>query len=291
MTIQKWPDGLPRSGNQQFDKLTPVNNWFEVFQINESTFAFLEPHHDEEVFSYLLLGGNQAVLIDTGMGVSNIQNEVKNITSLPVTVLNTHTHFDHTGDNFRFNDIACFDDSFEFANLNNGHSNQFCIGFMQPGSYRNLPAGFKPDEYEIKPSKVTKKLQHSDQIDIGGRVLKIHHTPGHSPGSVCIEDLKYRLLFTGDTYYRGTIFLHLIGSSYGDYIKSVEYLYGIKHNLKGLCPGHNECFAPIEDIEELCNAITNLGGNPIESGSNGAPGLFQFDHFNLRIPLGDIYIS
>ena len=102
MTIQKWPDGLPRIGNQQFDKLDSVNDWFEIFRINKATFALLEPHHDEEVFSYLLLGSNKAALIDTGMGVSNIQNEVENITSLPVIVLNTHTHFDHTGDNFRF---------------------------------------------------------------------------------------------------------------------------------------------------------------------------------------------
>ena len=76
MEMLKWPDGLPRSGNQKFEKLASINEWFEIFQINESTFAFLEPHHDEEVFSYLLLGSNQAALIDTGMGVSNIQTEV-----------------------------------------------------------------------------------------------------------------------------------------------------------------------------------------------------------------------
>ncbi len=68
MILQKWPDGLPRSGNQKFQKLAPIDKLVRDFQINESTFAILEPHHDEEVFSYLLLGRNQAALIDTGMG-------------------------------------------------------------------------------------------------------------------------------------------------------------------------------------------------------------------------------
>jgi hypothetical protein len=68
MIDHKWPDGLPRSGNKQFNRLDPVNDWFEIYKINQATFALLEPHHDEEVFSYLLLGSNKAALIDTGIG-------------------------------------------------------------------------------------------------------------------------------------------------------------------------------------------------------------------------------
>lgn len=285
MAIQKWPYGLPRSGNQIFPKLKSVNKWFEIFQINESTFAFLEPYHDEEVFSYLLLGSNQAALIDTGMGVSNILTEVENITNLPVIVVNTHTHFDHTGDNFRFHNIACFDDRFEIENLNKGHSNQFCKDFMEPGSYQNLPSNFKPHEYKIKPSKITTKLKHLDQIDIGNRVLIIHHTPGHSPGSVCIEDKKHGLLFTGDTYYRGTIFLHLLGSNFGKFVKSCDYLFDIIENIEALCPGHNECYAPKEDIILLHKTINNINHNQIEFDINNESRFYQLDYFNLRLPL------
>lgn len=285
MAIQKWPDGLPRSGNQIFDTLKSEDNWFEIFQINESTFAFLEPHHDEEVFSYLLLGGNRAALIDTGMGVSNIRIEVENITHLPVIVLNTHTHFDHTGGNFRFNNIACFDDNFEIKNLNKGHSKQFCRAFMQPGSYQNLPSDFKPDEYNIQPSKITRKLKHLDKIDIGDRVLIVHHTPGHSPGSVCIEDKKHGLLFTGDTYYRGTLFLHLPGSNYGKFVESCDYVLSIMENIEALCPGHNECYAPKDDIVLLHKTINDITHDQIEFEIDSGSKFFQCDHFNLRLPV------
>lgn len=287
MTIQKWPDGLPRSGNLQFDKFGSVTNWFEIYKINKDTFALLEPHHDEEVFSYLLLGSNKAALLDTGMGVSNILTEVKNITSLPVIVLNTHTHFDHTGDNFRFKEIACFDDSFELKNLNEGHSNQFCKGFMKPESYRNLPQGFIPTEYKIKPSKVTKKLKHMDQLDLGNRILTIHHTPGHSPGSICIEDSRYKILFTGDTYYRGTIFLHLPGSDYQEFVKTVEYLHTLIDKIEILCPGHNECFAPKEDIIWLHQTVSKINSEQLDFEIDNASRFYQLDHFNIRLPLID----
>ena len=285
MEIQKWPDGLPRSGNQQFETLKPVNNWFEIFRINKTTFAFLEPHHDEEVFSYLLLGSRKAALIDTGMGVANILAEVENITSLPVVVLNTHTHFDHTGDNFRFKEIACFDHAYELENLNSGHSNQFCKGFMQPGSYRNLPPGFIPDKYKIKPSKATIKLQHLDQMDLGDRVLTIHHTPGHSPGSICIEDSKYNILFTGDTYYRGTVFFHLPGSSYHDCIETADYLHSLVEGIEVLCPGHNECCSPKSDIISFQQAMAEIENEQAGFKTDNDSRFYQFDHFNLRLPL------
>lgn len=219
------------------------------------------------------------------MGVSNIQAEVEKITTLPAIVLNTHTHFDHTGDNFRFQEIACYDDCFEIRNLDKGHINQFCKDFMQPSSYRNLPPEFKPDEYKIKPSKITKRLRHQDQINIGDRVLIIHHTPGHSPGSICIEDTKHNLLFTGDSYYRGTIFLHLPGANFGNYIESCEYLYSIISKIEALCPGHNECFAPKNDIALLHEAINGIINNQIEFDINNESKFFQFEHFNLRLPI------
>lgn len=285
MTLQKWPEGLPRAANLKFQKVTPVNDWFEIFRINDTTYALLEPHHDEEVFSYLLLGADKAALIDTGMGIANIKVEIEELTNLPVIVLNTHTHFDHTGDNFRFNEIACFDHSFEIDNLNIGHGNQFCSNFMHPTSYRNLPPGFAPEGYQIKPSKITRKLNHLDEIDIGNRVLKIHHTPGHSPGSICIEDKNHKLLYTGDTYYRGTLVSHLPGSNYSDYIKSIDYLRSIAKDIKALCPGHNECFAPLDEIDELHETLSKIKREQFEYTSSADSRFYQFDYFNIRVPL------
>ncbi|MCP4021032.1 MAG: MBL fold metallo-hydrolase [Desulfobacteraceae bacterium] len=285
MQLQPWPEGLPRSGNLNYEQLESVSPWFEVYKINQHTFVFLEPHHDEEVFSYLILGNQKAALVDTGMGIVDIRPEVEKITSLPAVVINTHTHFDHTGSNYLFDEIYCFDDDYEINNLKKGHATQFCNSFMQPGSYQNLPQGFDPMAYNIAPSNFTRKIKHLDRIDLGGRSLVIHHTPGHSPGSLCVEDTKHKILFTGDTFYSGTIFLHLPGSSFDDFIQSVNYLSSLSDQIDFLCPGHNEAYASKDVILSLRQGVEQVQKEQAAFEINFGSRFFQFEDFNLRLPL------
>ena len=49
------------------------------------------------VYMYLLAGSEKALLIDTGYGTIPLGEIVSSLTSLPVTVLCTHGHFDHIG--------------------------------------------------------------------------------------------------------------------------------------------------------------------------------------------------
>ena len=49
------------------------------------------------VYCYLLIGKERALLFDTAYGVGNLREFVEGITDKPVTVVNSHGHFDHTG--------------------------------------------------------------------------------------------------------------------------------------------------------------------------------------------------
>ncbi len=70
-----------------------VDSWFTVEEINEETFAISEYGHWEKVHSFLLIGTDKAVLIDTGLGIDNIERICNQLTSLPITVLTTHVHW------------------------------------------------------------------------------------------------------------------------------------------------------------------------------------------------------
>ncbi|MCG8570325.1 MAG: MBL fold metallo-hydrolase [Spirochaetes bacterium] len=284
MKLSKWPEALPREGNQQFKKMKSISQWFEIYQINQETYAILEPNHSEEVFSFLVLGKNKGALIDTGMGIGNIFDEVKQLTQLPILVINTHTHFDHTGDNFRFKEIGCFDHEYELNNLAQGHANQFCKDFMSPQDYFDLPKNFDPKKYHIKPSCVTHQFKHLDQVDLGDRSLIIHHTPGHSPGSICIEDTKYHILFTGDTYYAGNIFIDLPGSNQQDFFKSIQYLNTIIENIDFLCPSHNIVYASKEVLISLKTAQEKIENQEVQSKVHSQSITYYFDEFTLRLP-------
>ena len=71
--------------------------WFTVERIDDATFALSEYRHWEETHSYLLLGRDRALLLDTGLGVGGLRREVEALTDRPVTVTLTHVHWDHIG--------------------------------------------------------------------------------------------------------------------------------------------------------------------------------------------------
>ena len=61
-----------------------MDNWFTIEQIDRDTFSISEYKHWEETHCYLLCGEKCAILIDTGLGVSNIRKIVDSLTKLPV---------------------------------------------------------------------------------------------------------------------------------------------------------------------------------------------------------------
>lgn len=61
-----------------------MNSWFTIEQIDQDTYAISEYKHWEETHCYLLCGENRAVLIDTGLGVSNIREIIDSLTNLGV---------------------------------------------------------------------------------------------------------------------------------------------------------------------------------------------------------------
>ncbi len=83
-----------------------MDQWFTVEQIDNTTFAISEYRHWEETHCYLLCGKGYSVLIDTGLGVSNIKQVAKKLTALPILVITTHVHWDHIGGHKWFDRIA-----------------------------------------------------------------------------------------------------------------------------------------------------------------------------------------
>jgi len=45
------------------------------------------------------------------------------------------------------------------------------------------------------------------RIDLGGRSLEVLHVPGHAPDAIALRDEAHGLLFTGDTFYEGPIYV------------------------------------------------------------------------------------
>jgi hypothetical protein len=82
-----------------------MNNWFTTDQIDKTTYIISEYRHWEETHCYLLIGSERSLLIDTGLGICNIRQEITKLTNKPVSAVATHIHWDHIGGHEFFPDF------------------------------------------------------------------------------------------------------------------------------------------------------------------------------------------
>jgi glyoxylase-like metal-dependent hydrolase (beta-lactamase superfamily II) len=274
----EWCRNLPRPEYRALERAPIADQWFEVYRIRPGVFAIYEPHQAEEVISYLIVGENQALLFDTGMGISNIREVVEDLVDLPVSVLNSHTHNDHVGDNWRFNRIYGMDTAFTRENAK-GSTVDARAEIASGAICGALPAGFDRKSYATRPFRITHWLHGGEKIDLGGRELEVISTPGHTPDSISLWDAANRLLFTGDTYYPGPIFLYRPETDLDAYVASIKKMNSLGAKL--LLPAHNVPVADPADLPRVLTAMEQARGGKIKPVRAGNKWEYKFEGFSF----------
>ncbi len=167
----------------------------QVHEVNPTTFILRQNAclNFEAPFMFLLIGDQSALLLDTG-ATSNanqfplrttvegllttwLTGQGRTRDSLELIVGHTHSHGDHVqGDG-------------QFA----GQPDTTLLGTSTAAVANFFGISDWPDE------AVT--------YDLGGRVLDVFGIPGHQAQSIAVFDRNTTLLFTGDTFYPGNIFV------------------------------------------------------------------------------------
>jgi len=239
-----------------------MQNWFEIKKLPNNIYAILEPHHFQEVISYLIIGSHTALLLDTGAGIGNITEPVRSIWNGEIIAINSHTHFDHIGDNHRFGHVLVFNHPHAIARLQRGYTAAELAPHTEPKLFApGYFAKFNSTAYTIPPCNPL-PIQNDHTIDLGGRKISVIHTPGHSPDSIVLLDETTGSLFTGDTYYPGPLYAHYKGNFYGesnisDYVNSMAKLAALK-NVKTVHPGHNIPMVEFTAIKNAAQALQYL---------------------------------
>jgi glyoxylase-like metal-dependent hydrolase (beta-lactamase superfamily II) len=278
----EWCRQLPRPAYKALERVPVNSDWFEVYRIRPGVFALYEPLQQEEVISYLILGEKRALLFDTGLGVGDIRELVRQITTLPVTVLNSHTHFDHVGGNADFSDVLAMDT--EYTRRNALGDPRGSEKVFWPGALcSSLPKGVDPATFVLRPFKISKTIRDGDQIDLGGRKLRVIGTPGHTPDAICLFDEANGLLFTGDTFYLGPIYLFVPETSLPDYFASVERLAALEPRVKLLLPAHNTPVADPANLARLWKAVAELKSGALKPQHTSMGWVYPFDGFSFLL--------
>ena len=175
--LPRFCERLPRPAYAAFEKHAASNDWFEVYEIAPGIFALYEPYQWQQVISYLILGQDMALLFDTGNGIGNIKAVVDQLTDKPVTVLNSHTHFDHIGGNFQFDKVVSVSTPFSIANSHGLDNDMVKTEVSAQALCKDLPEGVIRASHRIKPFTITNTVKEGDVIDLGNRKLEVLQVP------------------------------------------------------------------------------------------------------------------
>lgn len=271
---RKWYERLPREAWSAYERVEQPDEWFQVYRLTGDVYAIYEDGQFEEVISYLVLGEEAAALIDTGNGIGDIKALVEGLTSLPVTVVNTHTHGDHVGGNHQFERVQVFDHDYSRERARRGRSREEMGNYLEGEMvWKPFPPYFNPQEWSIKPFKVSRWLRDGDKVELGGRTLEVYHVPGHSPDSVCILDRGEGVLWSGDSFYPAPIYVYGEGTSLEEFVASFKRMVDLAPHYDWVMPSHNEPKVEKHLIEKCYHAAKDIlegrEGDYVEGVANG----------------------
>lgn len=154
----------------------------------------------------------EAILIDPGGEWETIEQKITGINIQITSIILTHGHQDHTG------------------------------AVLKARKHLGVPLYYHAADQAIIGIKADGYLTDGDEIPVGGLCLRVLHTPGHTPGGICLfETTTKALLVTGDTLFKGSVGRTDLGGSLKALLTSIREKIINNDEIPGDCviaPGH-----------------------------------------------------
>jgi glyoxylase-like metal-dependent hydrolase (beta-lactamase superfamily II) len=214
-------------------------------------------------------GRERDLLVDTGLGVASLRDEIADLVDGPITAVATHVHYDHAGSLHEFEDrrihrseVDQMADYKEFAFLCRDDIPDMLLaslaatGMPVEGDYLVTAApsaDFDPAAYGVgcPASATAEALDAGDIIDLGDRHFEVLHLPGHTPGSIGLWEETTGTLFSGDAVYDdGPLLDQLPESDIQAYVDTMKRLRDFPVTV--VHAGHEKSFGR-ERLRELAD--------------------------------------
>lgn len=175
---------------------------------------------EDGVRSYLVVGENATVLVDTGYGVQDFAAQIAQVTQAPVTLVITHADVDHVGGNAGF-----------------------ARRCMHPADLEEVRRLLPEDRGAYEP------LQEGQVFDLGGCGLEVLECPGHTPGSIMLWNRQEGYLISGDSLGTEPVWLFGPRRDVKTYRESLLRIAEKTRGVQTVYPSHGE--TPLSDAAGL----------------------------------------
>jgi glyoxylase-like metal-dependent hydrolase (beta-lactamase superfamily II) len=254
-----------------------ADRWFTVDEVDEDVLRITEPYASPLIRAnlYLVRGRDHDLLIDSGLGIASLHEQLAGLFERPVVAVATHRHYDHVGGIHEFEEIvihrqdaAAVTEEGQFGSLVTATYDPEYIAMLTASGYDApevlidaLPSeGYDPASYRITPVTPTRIVDEGDVVSTGERSFEVLHLPGHTPGEIALWEAETRTLFSGDCVYEsGDLLDELPESSIGDYVKSMERLRDVPVRI--VHGGHDESFGRERLLELIDAYVARRGGS------------------------------
>ncbi|MFX1279704.1 MAG: MBL fold metallo-hydrolase [Promethearchaeota archaeon] len=225
----------------------------EYLYVIKENISIVHPvYRNDPLNMYLILGSHSALLLDTGCGLYPLKPIVDDlIGDRKLFVLNTHTHWDHILGNNEFTEVYVHRKEAKIV------SNTYDLSFLID-SPSDIVKKYAKYNFLIPPAKIIKKIKDKHKFELGGIRVNVIHTPGHSPGSICLLTSNNEL-FTSDVAYYGDTFLPK-RKLFPKVLKTLSKLINLceEKRISELYPSHQKYPCDKTLLTELYNGIINI---------------------------------
>ena len=207
---------------------------------------------------YLVIGEEKAALLDTGLGVNNINEFVRTLTDKPVEVYLTHGHLDHAGGMYYFDEVHMSHKDLPMLKENTKRDRLDYMELIR--TYEGKDEWSENDICDQKEVRVI-DISDGDVIDLVGRTLTAVDFSGHTRGSMAFYDDRSGFLFVGDSCNNSTFMFADTSTSISHYLNSLEkirdeWMPKVSHMI--ICHGYDavpdDC---VSNVIDCCHQILN----------------------------------
>lgn len=168
--------------------------YFTTFKINNHIYQIKDAMN---VLSTLIIGKEKAMVIDTGYGIYNLKAYIEKITSLPLIVVDSHGHMDHTGGNYLFDKVYINKKDYDLCKKHNSYDWRL-NNLLTAQKLKLIDTTYDMDYY-LKQREGNLVFFNDNQLfDLGGLQVKVINMEGHTTGSVGFLIIEDKILVSSD---------------------------------------------------------------------------------------------